>query len=57
MNGYKEFLKHLGINKCQLKNGELSAHEEPCLHCQRCFASKDVKDQESVKDNWEEIDE
>lgn len=39
------------------ENGELSAHEEPCLHCQRCFASKDVKDQENVKDNWEEINE
>ena len=37
------------------KNGELSARVEPCLHCQRCFASKDIKDKESVKDNWEEM--
>ncbi len=39
------------------ENGELSAHEEPCRHCQRCFASKDVTDQENVKDNWEVIKE
>ena len=39
------------------ENGELSAHEEPCRHCQRCFASKDVTDQENVKDNWEAIKE
>ena len=39
------------------ENGELSAHEKPCLHCQRCFASKDVTDQENVKDNWEAIKE
>ena len=42
------------MKKCEnCKNREYSAHEEPCLHCQRCFASKDVKDQENVKDNWE----
>lgn len=39
------------------ENGELSAHEEPCRHCQRCFASKDVTDQENVKDIWEAIKE
>lgn len=39
------------------ENGELSAHEEPCLHCQRCFASTDVTDQENVKDYWEAIKE
>lgn len=39
--------------KCgNCENGELSTHEEPCLHCKRCFASNDVKDQENVKDNW-----
>ena len=39
------------------ENGELSAHEEPCRHCQRCFASEDITDQENVKDNWEAIKE
>ena len=39
------------------ENGELSAHEEPCLHCQRCFASTDITDQENVKDYWEAIKE
>lgn len=34
------------------ENRGLSAHEEPCLHCKRCFASEDVTDQENVKDNW-----
>ena len=48
-----EKIKYCG--NCE--NGELSAHEEPCRHCQRCFASKDVTDQENVKDNWEAIKE
>ena len=39
------------------ENGELSAHEEPCRHCQRCFASADITDQENVKDKWEAIKE
>lgn len=48
-----EKMKYCG--NCE--NGELYAYEEPCLHCQRCFASTDVTDQENVKDNWEAIKE
>lgn len=55
----KELESQIEKMKCcgNCENGELSAHEEPCQHCQRCFASKDVTDQENVKDNWEAIKE
>ena len=55
----RELEQQIDKMKCcgNCENGELSAHEEPCLHCQRCFASKDVTDQENVKDNWEAIKE
>lgn len=54
-----EMAEQIEKMKCcgNCENGELSAHEEPCLHCQRCFASEDVTDQENVKDNWEVIKE
>ena len=55
----RELEQQIEEMKCceNCENGELSAHEEPCQHCQRCFVSKDVTDQENVKDNWEEIKE
>ena len=58
-NEIRELKEQIEKMKCcgDCENGELSAHEEPCQHCQRCFASKDVTDQENVKDNWEAIKE
>lgn len=55
----KELEAQIEKMKCcgNCENGELSAHEEPCRHCQRCFASTDVTDQENVKDYWEAIKE
>ena len=66
IQGYRQSEKRIEELEAQIEkmkccgnceNGELSAHEEPCRHCQRCFVSKDVTDQENVKDNWEEIKE
>ena len=58
-NGKRKLEEQIEKMKCcgNCENGELSAHEEPCLHCQRCFASTDVTDQENVKDYWEAIKE
>ena len=58
-NKNKDLEAQIEKMKCcgNCENGELSAHEEPCQHCQRCFASKDVTDHENVKDNWEWIKE